>query len=110
MFQVWFNILVVLGDRLPFQCPYQIPEDSPQPTVNLGGGGVGGLDPLLYNNGDLNNASSSLYAEYRAALALVPCNARALSVFTKEQLSTTYTISVIFVYEEPVNDLKRWLK
>ena len=68
------------------------------------------MNPLLYANGDLNEVSSNVYAQYRAALALVPCDARAISVFTENELGTNSTISVIFVYDKPVEDLKTWLK
>ena len=110
VFEAIIIVHVTFGTKLPFQCPYQTPEGNPKPTADLTVRGGGGLDPFLYANGDLDDETRNTYAQYRAALALVPCNARALSVFTKQQLGTNFTVAVLFVYEESVRDLKLWLK
>ena len=99
---------LVLGDILPFQCPYKTPKDSPKPSVT--GIGGGGLLPTLYKNGDLDKNTSDVYSQYRASLALVPCDAQAISVFTKPFIHGDYTISAIYVYDKPVEDLQAWLE
>ena len=98
-----------MGDKLPFQCPYKVPKGSIEPSrTGIEGGG---LLPNLYQDGGLRRNTSDVYAEYRAALALVPCDARAISVFTEPQIANLdYTISVIYVYDQPVDDLKKWLE
>ena len=103
-------ISVIAESSLPFQCPYKVPEGNPQPTKDLTVRSFGGLDPLLYENGGLDDEPKNTYAQYKAALALVPCNARALSVFPKQQLGTNFTVAVIFVYEKSVEDIKLWLR
>ena len=85
----------------PFTCPYEIPK------------GVGGLDPdLLGPSGtDNSKASKEFFAEYKAALAHVPCGTTVLKVFTEDQLpGKNYTVAVIFIYENSVDDIKKWLK
>ena len=101
---------VVIGDSLPFKCPYKIPEGSPKPTINIEENTQGGMNPQLYFDGALDEVSSNDYAKYRASLALVPCDAKAISVFTENKLGTNSAISVIFVYNKPVEDLKAWLR
>ena len=94
--------------KLPFQCPYKLPEGSPQPSAT--GDTEFGLLPTLYEDNGLANSSSNFYAKYRAALALVPCDARAIAAFTDiGVLQPSSTISVLFVYEKPAEYLKRWL-
>ena len=94
--------------KLPFQCPYKLPEGSPRPSAT--GDTAFGLLPTLYEDNGLANSSSNFYAKYRAALALVPCDARAIAAFTDiGDLQPSSTISVLFVYEKPAEDLKRWL-
>ena len=97
-----------LGDNLPFQCPYKTPKDSPKPSIT--GINGGGLFPTLYKNGDLDKNTSDVYSQYRASLALVPCDAQAISVFTKPFIHGDYTISAIYVYDKPVEDLQAWLE
>ena len=108
----WFTSCLLLkfalGDNLPFQCPYKTPKDSPKPSVT--GIGGGGLFPTLYKNGDLDKNTSDVYSQYRASLALVPCDAQAISVFTKPFIHGDYTISAIYVYDKPVEDLQAWLE
>ena len=61
--------------------------------------------------GNLFNFKRGSYGQYRASLALVPCDGQAISVFTEPQISEKEdTVSVIFVYDKPVEDLKRWLE
>ena len=52
---------VVLGDILPFQCPYKIPKESPKPSVTGIGGGIrvfNGSNPELLNVSIQNNTAS----------------------------------------------------
>ena len=108
---------MVLGDKLPFQCPYKVPDDSPQPRTSLDQAlqnqpaeEGGGLSPDLFQNGGLDDATRDEYGQYRAALASVPCDGQAISVFLERDIGKNYTVSVIFVYKKPVDDLKIWLE
>ena len=89
------------SDRLPFTCPFQIPENLPQP-----GETNGGLAPNL----NLAQASSGLYAEYRAAQALVPCDAEPIQIFIENDIGKVFSVSVIYVFDGPVEQLKKWLE
>ena len=97
----------VLGDKLPFQCPYEIPGDSPKPS--LSGREGGGLSPIISEE-DLLVANNEVFGQYRAALALVPCDAQALSVFTAPLINIQNAVSVVFVYNKPIEKLKKWLE
>ena len=96
-----------LADKLPFQCPYKVPEElQPSSTGKEGGG----LTSVLFEDGTLNEATRDVYAQYRAALALVPCDGQAVSVFTESEIERNFSaVSVIFVYDKPVESLKKWL-
>ena len=98
----------VFGDKLPFQCPYKVPENSPQPSKT--GQGGGGLFPKISELENLAANTSDVYAQYRAALSLVPCDATAISVFTTPLTKFKHIVSVIFVYEKAVEELKFWLE
>ena len=106
--ELLFFINVVIGNDLPFQCPYKAPADSPQPST-MGDNG-GGLLTTLYEDGILDDNDSENAADYRAALALVPCDAKEVSVFTNPLVAGQYAISVIYIYDKPVEDLKNWLR
>lgn len=101
---ICFLFGVTLCSELPFQCPYKVPKDDPQPTS--GGIGEGGFLPLL----SLKTNTSDQNAQYRAALALVPCDAQGISVFTTPMIKGDFTVSVIYVYDKPVDELKGWLE
>ena len=101
-------IRVLVGSKLPFQCPYKVPEGSTQPSVT--GEEGAGLIATLYEDGTLDANNSDSYSEYRAALALVPCDATPVSVFTNPLVAGDYTISVVYVYEKPIQALKEWLR
>ena len=117
LFMQWFRITLGVAIeqlksnakiKLPFKCPYKLPEGSPKPSAT--GNTEFGLLPTLYEDDGLANSSSNFYAKYKAALALVPCDARAIAAFTDiGVLQPSSTISVLFVYEKPAEDLKRWL-
>ena len=87
--------------HLPFTCPYDVPKETKK-----------GFNPgLLGSKGtDLTKVSNNFYAEYRAAQALVPCDATPMRVFNEEELGKDYTVAVIFAYDSPVERLKKWLK
>ena len=101
-------VTMVLGKQLPFQCPYKVPADSAGPSTR--GESGGGLPSTLYEDGVLDQIDSDTYEEYKAALALVPCDARAISVFTNRLVAGKYAISVIYVYDKSVEKLKIWLR
>ena len=86
--------------KLPITCPYRVNDEE-------------GIDPgVLGSTGvDLNKVSNNFYKEYKAALALVPCDATALRVFTTDDIEgKAYTIGIIFVYESSVEAIKNWLE
>ena len=86
--------------KLPITCPYGITDEEGIDPGVLGSAGV-----------DLNKVSSNFYKEYKAALALVPCDATALRVFTTDDIKgKEYTIGIIFVYESSVEAIKNWLE
>ena len=95
-------------DKLPFQYPYKIPDDMPQPSRT--GNEGGGLFLVLGEEDDLDSSTSDVYGQYQAALALVPCDARAISVFTTPLIDLSHSVSVIFVYDKTVEELKKWLE
>ena len=83
------------------QCPTyaeDIPESDP------------GRAPSLTFGGSLSQTSRNFFKEYRAALALVPCDATAVRVFVEGDLETKFTIAVVYIYENSVRDLQDWLK
>ena len=94
--------------ELPFQCPYKVPKGNPE--CSRTGIEGGGLCPELGQSGGLDTNTSLVYSQYRAALALVPCDAEPLTVFTDSLITGESRVSVIFVYHRPVEDLKRWLE
>ena len=98
----------VLAHKLPFDCPYKTPDGSPQPS-NTGKQGAG-LFSTLYEDGRIDESSSNVYSEYRAALALVPCDAQPISVFTNPLVNGEFAISVIYLYDKQVDNLKKWLR
>ena len=105
--KLFMFIVPIYGDKLPFQCPYEIPGDSPKPS--LSGKEGGGLLPII-NEEDLLVANNEVFGQYRAALALVPCDAQALSVFTAPLINIENAVSVVFVYNKPIEKLKKWLE
>ena len=100
-----------------FQCPLKVPLDAPQPTdkeykgkadIDTGIGTEGGGFVADFN---LNGVTDDFYKQYRAALALVPCDAQALSVYTEPEVNNaTNTVSVIFIYDNSIKQLKDWLQ
>ena len=103
----FFLIGAVLGDELPFQCPMQVPDGSPTPSKT--GIEGGGLLPVISEE-DLLAADSGVFGQYKAALAMVPCDAQAVSVFTSPLIKLKNAVSVVFVYDRPINELKKWLE
>ena len=98
----------VLAHKLPFDCPYKTPDGSPQPSTT--GKQGAGLFSTLYEDGRIDESSSNVYSEYRAALALVPCDAQPISVFTNPLVNGEFAISVIYLYDKQVDNLKKWLR
>ena len=104
------TIRIVFGDNeLPFQCPNSPPEILASSPSEAGEAGVG-LKTTLYEEGMLDGNDSEVYNDYRAALALVPCDAKPITVFTNDLVAGDYTISVIYLYDKPVERLKKWLR
>ena len=93
------------SDGLPFKCPYKIPKNLPQPDNEVKQGG--GLTPT-YNT---STTTRTKYAEFRAARALVPCGAKEIQVFIEDDIGRSeHTVGVIYVFDEPVEELGKWLK
>ena len=88
--------------ELPIVCPYKVTDES-------------GIDPGTPQAGsiakDLSKVSANFFKQYKAALALVPCDATALRVYTTDEIvGKEYTIGIIFVYEKSVDAIKEWLQ
>ena len=91
---------VELTEKWAITCPYNITDSAGLNPGVLGAVGV-----------DLSKVSNGFYKQYRAALALVPCDATALRVFTTDQISgKEFTVGIIFVYDTSVEALKNWLE
>ena len=109
VFLIWYVLdYKVIAHKLPFDCPFKTPDGSPQPS-NTGIQGAG-LFSTLYEDGRIDESSSNVYSEYRAALALVPCDAQPISVFTNPLVNGEFAISVIYLYDKQVDNLKKWLR
>ena len=90
-----------IAPKLPITCPYDGVSDGP------------GIDPGFLGSAgvDLSEVTSNFYKQYKAALALVPCDATALRVFTTDEIEgKEYTIGIIFVYDASVKTMKKWLE
>ena len=98
----------VLAHKLPFDCPFKPPDGNPEPSTT--GEQGAGFFPTLYEDGHLDESSSKVYSEYRAALALVPCDAQPIIVFTNPLVNGEFAISVIYLYDKQVDNLKKWLR
>ena len=86
--------------ELPITCPYKVTDEAGLDPGVLGSAGV-----------DLSKVSANFFKQYKAALALVPCDATALRVFTTDDIEgKAYTIGIIFVYESSVEAIKKWLE
>ena len=93
-------VFVDSNDQMPIVCPYDIVDDVGKDPGILGRPGV-----------DLSTVSSNFYKQYQAALALVPCDATAVRVFTTDDIEEKeYTIGVIFVYDKSVAAIENWLE
>ena len=79
---------------LPFTCPLKF-DDAIDP--NLPDRVKGGF-------------SDDVYLEYRAALAVVPCDADPKGVYIEESLNTEFTVSVVYLYDKSLRDLEEWLE
>ena len=91
-----------ISPTLPITCPYDV-----------GGIDGPGIDPgFLGSSGvDLSEVTSNFYKQYKAALALVPCDATALRVFTTDEIEgKEFTIGIIFVYDASVQSMNEWLE
>ena len=89
-----------VNDKWAITCPYNVTDSAGLNPGVLGEVGV-----------DLSKVSNSFYKQYRAALALVPCDATVLRAFTTNHISgKQYTIGTIFVYDASVEAIKNWLE
>lgn len=91
-----------IATKLPITCPYDV-----------GGIDGPGIDPGFLGSAgvDLSKVSSNFYKQYKAALALVPCDATALRVFTTDEIGgKEFTIGIIFVYDASIKNQKEWLE
>ena len=79
---------------LPFTCPLKF-DDAYDPII-----------PDIVKGG----FSDDVYLEYRAALAVVPCDADPKGVYIEESLNTEFTVSVVYLYDKSLRDLEEWLE
>ena len=111
----------VADEDLPFKCPNKVPKDEPQPAKSLNDFNdiddveeKAGLSPKI-------NASAigttTLYAQFQAARALVPCDEEPISVFIPKTLLSDgsnphdkFSVAVIYTDEASTTNLKHWLK
>ena len=90
------------SDRLPFTCPFNIPKGLPKP-----GEKGGGLPPNL----KLDQVDNGFYGQYKAAEALVPCDAKPIQLFTTNDIQDKeYSVAASYVFDRPVKQLTKWLK
>ena len=88
--------------QLPFTCPFNIPKGLPKP-----GEKDGGLAP----NFNLDRVDKRVYGQYKAAEALVPCDGKAIQLFTTNDIQDKeYSVSAIYVFSRPIQQLEKWLK
>ena len=101
---------------LPFTCPNKVPEYAPQPSIDLNDlvnfpkGRVGTSSKV-----NVTTASSTVYAQFQAALALVPCNEEPISVFIPANLKKDssnphdrYSVAVIYTDKSSTYEIKDW--
>ena len=99
------------SDRLPFTCPFNIPKGLPKP-----GEKGGGLAPEF----KLDRVDNRFYGQYKAAEALVPCDAKPIQLFTTNDIQDKEcncnlqlqrpNVSAIYVFDRPIKQLTKWLK
>ena len=98
------DVLGNSSDQLPFTCPFNIPEGLPKP-----GEKDGGLAPAP--NFNLDRVDKGVYGQYKAAEALVPCDAKPIQLFTTNDIQDKeYSVSAIYVFSRPIQQLAKWLK
>ena len=96
------DVLDNSSDQLPFTCPFNIPKGLPKP-----GEKDGGLAPKF----NLDRVDKGVYGQYKAAEALVPCDGKPIQLFTTNDIQDKeYSVSAIYVFGRPTQQLKRWLK
>ena len=92
------------SDRLPFTCPFNIPKGLPKP-----GGRDGGFSPPHVVK--LDRVDKRVYSQYKSAEALVPCDAKTIHIFTTDDIQDKlYSVSAIYVFDRPIQQLTKWLK
>ena len=106
-------------EKLPFECPNKVPKDAPQPRTK---------QPRKNNfneeevgiSANLNASAiyySSWYAQFQAAIALVPCDEEPVSVFIPWSLINAgsnphdnFSVAVIYTDKSSTTNIKHWLK
>ena len=99
-----------------FQCPNKVPEGFPPPTIDLKD-----LEKFPENRAgisiDINSIITSevISAQLQAALSLLPCNQKPISIFLPSTLKKKssnphdkYSVAVIYSDVSRENDIKLW--
>ena len=62
-------------------------------------------------NTSLSQVSSEFYSQFKAAGALVPCDAQAIQIYIETDIDTKESsVAVIYVFDRPVKKLEKWLR
>ena len=101
--------------KLPFKCPNKVPKDVPQPGTDTSDldGKVGILPKINVSAIE----TTSVYNQFQAASALVPCDQEPLSIFIPGTLVSNgsnphgrFSVAVIYTDKPSIQNIKHWLK
>ena len=110
------STFAVADKDLSFTCPNKVPDNAPQPIINLNDledlpKGRVGISTKL----NVTAASSTVYAQFQAAIALVPCDQEPISVFIPANLKIDssnphdrYSVAVIYSDKPSTYEIKDW--
>ena len=119
--------VTVAVKKLPFTCPNKVPNGLSQPSQNIHNleeqfenqckekeCTLSGLSPNINASNILFN---SVYAQFQAASALVPCDEKPVSVFIPKTLIKSnsnphdrYSVAVVYTEKSSTYAIKKWLK
>ena len=101
--------------ELPFKCHNKVPKDAPQPSTNINNSQEKvGISARIKPSAI---PSDTVYAQFQAASALVPCDEEPVSIFIPKTLLKNssnphgiFSVAVIYTDKSSTMDLKYWLK
>ena len=110
-----FCNFAVADEELPFRCHNTVPKDTPQPSTDINNfQGKAGVSPKIKPSAI---PSDTVYAQFQAASALVPCDEDPVSIFIPKTLLKnssnphgTFSVAVIYTDKSSTMNLKYWLK